>query len=58
MIVDFKYVLVSIKMNVTKQIGFNSDKKNGMLTVTIVGRMTSRVPLYNSRLWKIAKFQN
>ena len=28
-----------------------------MLTATIVGRMASRVPSCNSRLWKIAKFQ-
>ena len=42
-------------MNVTKQTGF---KKNGMLTATIVGPMASRVPLYNSWLWKIAEFQN
>ena len=40
-----------------KQIAFNYDKKNGMLTATI-GGMASRVPLYSSRLLKIAKFQN
>ena len=47
----------SIEMNVTKQTGLILIK-NAKLTATILGRMASRDPLYNFRLWKIAKFQN
>ena len=50
----------------TNHTGFNtgmymytgSKLTDWVLTVTIVGRMASRIPLYNYRLWKIAKCQN